>query len=403
MFQLFSGSFESEAFSAVNVKNISTVITAPSNGWKTYVHTFQPKDPDYVTKYLLPLLKSDQYPKLEARLGLVAGGDASWWPKEDVFLISHRAYAPTGQAPQQITVKFVDRLWFFSKENRVAAWSGKISDIIFQMWKNVGGSEDSVIEPTAISFAQKETAIWYQAFNSYYDFIKSSLAPRAQNASGSAGYRLFVRDNVLHFHTQGYRSNGIDVAYTSGAEGFKELGVENRSIELSAQGSSALRNITYDPVRGLPKVIDPKDSALIKFASTDPGLTNVSYKMGHVSQNQSSQVELQTDYSFARFSNFQASLSFSNCLDVRSGLLLSLGLLEGNGPSINTGIWHVESTIFTVDLDALSGVANLCRGEYNGPSEIGIYPQSSQPLSPAPSVGTQTGQMAGTQIKVQPA
>lgn len=418
-----SGSAYLPAFDPENVQHLLTVVEEPINGWKTYTHTFRAKNRDYVDSLLQPFLIANPLPMLAVRFGLTAGNDSAWRPWEDHVLIDHRlSFRPDPKSGPTVTVRTADRLWLLHAGKKCRAHKGSMGSVMATLWKEIDGG-NSIIEPTILAGHTGTSGTWYQAYESNWSFLMRAVLPLARNGDGVSNYRVFVRDNTLHFHSVGYgASTPKKIQYSAGAPGFDGLSVEDRFVEMAGgAGATGLRRVVYDPVTGESNIIESDSSKLLKLAGARSTYTNWDYRTSHSGQNLASVEEAKNQQHFSVLSSevYQTTLSADKCMEIRVGDVLDIGLAESLQEStLYSGLWLVNKAIHTMKEGTLSSRYVVERGEFNqmaqqsvvGPDEywtsssaagIDFNGSSSSPASASSLVATTSD--SGRSVPIQPA
>jgi hypothetical protein len=363
-----SGDSLLSAFSESNTQHLLTTVEEQINCWKVYTHTFRAKSPDYVDKLLQPVLSSGSPPIISVRFGLTASDKSVWRAWEDHVIISHRiTLNPDPTSGPFVTIKTADRLWLLHTNKRVKAYHGTMSSIVSQMWKDAGGKE-SFIETTALDGHNDNTGFWYQAFESDWSFLMRSVLPLSRNKNGSSSYRIFVKDNVLHFHTSGYGVSTVkSIAYTSGAPGFDNLTIEDRYIEMAGgAGASGLRRAVYDPSTGNTDIAESDSSSLIKFASSRPKYVNDDYRISHIGSNLASAETARNQQQFSALSSeaYGTTLTSERCMDIVLSDVIALSLSTNITESASySGEWLVNKVTHEIKEGTLKSRYVVNRGE----------------------------------------
>jgi hypothetical protein len=364
------------AFDPENVQHLLTRIEEPVNGWKTYTHTFRARNRDYIDSLLEPFLKSraPAAPMMSMRFGVVSGNSANWRQWEDQIYLGHGI--TVGADPKSgptVTIRTADRLWLLHADKVARANRGLASSIMESFWLKIGGG-NSLIEPTVLIGHTQNTGVWYQASESNWSFILRTLLPIARNSDGTSGYRIYVRDNTLHFHSPSYKvETPKRILYSVGAPGFFGLSIEDRFIESAGgKGAAGIRRIVYDPLNGTEQLIQSDSSKLIKFADSRPEYVNWNYEFSHVGNNLLSAEVAGNQQKFSALSSevFSASFSAATCLDIRVGDIVDLSLTASLSElSIYSGLWLVNKAVHTINAGALSSTYLISRGEFNLPTD----------------------------------
>jgi hypothetical protein len=362
-------------------------------GWKICSHTFQVKDRSYLDNVVYPIL-SNIGGIISFRFGIQAGNQTSpadsWRPWEDHVLLYYNAeIMPDSTSGMVITIKTADRLWLLCQRRDLRIHRGNISELAGQIWALNQGLA-SVIEPTA-NAGTGNNSTYYQSNSSDYEFITKVLLPRAVNAQGVAGYRLYTKDNVLHFHTQNYQTQTNPViAYAQGSPGINHLVIEDRSIENSPLGSSMVTTLISDPLLGVDQAIKSSADRLLKFGNNRITTKSTDVLIGHVGPNSlADEVNLnQSTYTYLSSTTLSGHIDIaSNVTGLRVGDIITLNVADAGAVKLDTGNWYVAKAVHTIRSSSLSSTFKFTRGEINSPTAAAVQdPESNSARQSIPGI-----------------
>jgi hypothetical protein len=219
-----------------------------------------------------------------------------------------------------------------------------------------------------------------------------TVLPQSRNSTGIGGYRIFIKDNVLRFHSPGFGAQQPkQLLYTSGAPGFDDFVVESRFFELAGgSGAAGFRRATYDPLTGVAAMLQSNSDKLVKLAGSRPVYENWEYRMSHVGSNLVSSEDARNQQMFTVLNSesFSSDFSSDKCMDVRVGDVLEIFLSPSlTASSLYSGQWLVNKAIHTLNRGSLSSKYVVTRGEFNmAAQKSAISPDSFESSSAAPGV-----------------
>lgn len=329
------------------------------------LHTFRTLDPLFLDSVKVAMSNAD--PLMEFRLGFGSPTNTFWlpWQRHIITKYSARYEGIATAAGHFLVFGTADSLIRYERANKVVARKGTIAEIVKAIADENG--LESVIEPTDGKF------LLYQAFLDDTRFLRHRCLPRAINKNGRGGYYLFIRDNVLHFHTPDYQSNVRQMNY------YDVFGTEltindcSQEPELWDSGVAGMRVIGHDPYTGQTQEISSvPDNAMrlsdyiYQFGNVYNGAWNMPY---HLSANPPVEVSAlaQHGYQRARQQIFRTSITLDKTIAIRHGDLLNIGIVQQNsGASSHSGYYLVTGTAHMVKKQAVTSVYTLERGEFRG-------------------------------------
>jgi len=173
--------------------------------WAVGEHQLQAASHTAYNSTLGKLLNTEDR-QVRYRLGIIGGDQTIWtgWTTGRVTVcradVSRINKSGDGFA---FSIRICDQLVRLNQENKVKARRGKISDIIQQIAVE-NGITDFSIEPTAGIYNM------VQSYETDFDFMLRITA-MAVNASGIGGYTFYLVNDILHFHTNPWQTQGIKV------------------------------------------------------------------------------------------------------------------------------------------------------------------------------------------------
>ena len=345
------------------------------------LHTFRTVDPLFLDSVKVAM--SDANPLLEFRLGFGTPTSMFWLPWQRHIITKYSArFEGIGTAAGHFLVfGTADDLIRHERANKVVARKGTVAEIV----KNIAdeNSLEAVIEPTDGKF------LLYQAFIDDTRFLRQRCLPRALNKSGRGGYYLFIRDNVLHFHTPDYQSSVRQMNY------YDVFGTElivydsSQEPQLWDSGVAGIRVVSHDPYTGQTKEISSvADNSLrlsdylYQFDRIANGAWNIPY---HLSANPPVEVSALAQHSYqrARQQIFRTQVTLAKTIAIRHGDLLNIGIVQQNsGASSHSGFYLVTGAGHIVKKQAVTSVYTLERGEFRGDAQSLSAQNAQNQLAP---------------------
>lgn len=345
------------------------------------LHTFRTLDPLFLDSVKVAM--STANPLMEFRLGFGTPTSKFWLPWQQYIITKYSArFEGIGTAAGHFLVfGTADALIRHERANKVVARKGTVAEIVKTIADENG--LEAVIEPTDGKF------LLYQAFLDDTRFVRFRCLPRAINKNGRGGYYLFIRDNVLHFHTPDYQSNVRQMNY------YDVFGTEltindcSQQPELWDSGVAGVRVVGHDPYTGQTQEIssEPDNSLrlsdyLYQFDSVYNGARIIPY---HLSANPPVEISAlaQHGYQRARQQVFRTTVTLDKTIDIRHGDLLNIGITQQNsGASSHSGFYLVTGVGYIVKKQAVTTVYTLERGEFRGSAQSLSAQNTHNQLSP---------------------
>jgi hypothetical protein len=198
-------------------------------------------------------------PLVQIRIGLSRSDGMFWFPWQKHILLNVNS-EPTGKG-YQITFTTGDMLEAMSRQYKTRFHRGTLKEIIERIATENG--LQSVIEPTLGSWS------YVQSNQTDCEFIEK-LSGRAVNESGRGGFRYYVQDNVLHFHTLDY------VATLRTANIFSLAGtvtnLTTRVRDAVDEGATGVEIVGVDPYEGRAYSLVSDPNKLVIHGNQTPDL-----------------------------------------------------------------------------------------------------------------------------------
>ena len=366
----------------------SVAIDESINTWKKVVITFRAPSPEYVWAKLSKFFSTSPVPAVKLRYGLSAASTGTWRAWEQYYLVS---ITPDTAADRQsgplVAMTLVDRLYLSQALCQVKLHKGQVSSVVASLWADVGGT-DTVIEPTALAGLGASDGTWYQLYDDNFELLTSRLMPVASNAAGIGGYRVFVRDGALRFHTPAYGTKDrVTVDYSSGSPTITDLVVFDTSVERIAAGSAARTVLArHDPLSGQSDFVESTSGRKVSLATTRPKFLSTVYFGKHTGQNLAAASDAWNQYQYAANADeiYRAEFTSSNSISIQVGDVINLSILSGMVPAAHSGSWHVNRVIHLITNGALTSRYVAVRGELAS-SQTGV--SSTDTPVPTPPIG----------------
>jgi hypothetical protein len=332
-------------------------IRASINGPAFHSYQLQTKTTDFVDKFLKTAMSAEA-PQVNTRLGVSAGGNTGFYlPPQNHTVTSYQAIPH--QDGHTIHLETADMMFEISKaDNKVHLWHGRISEIVEEIAKKNGLK--AVVEPT-----RKTSESYIQSNIDDISFILKRLVPRALNDKGRGSYRLFLRDNALHFHTPDFQANLYLLNYFNGSPAGM-LRVADRTQLASRRGAGGVIGIVYDPITGETTVTEEDPSKTLNYAKVTPKLTTPSNPITyHLGSNRLDELKaiVQNHYEQPYMGMYEAMLELHQVPSVQLNDLVNLVIQPGQVLSPWSGLYSVVELVHDVEDGALRSVFKLQRGE----------------------------------------
>jgi hypothetical protein len=319
---------------------------------------------DFLDK-ILKALGANGNPLIKWRVGLGGTGTITWLPWQLHYFLHYTAQfegvgPTTGHFIRLLTR---DLLHLIDRASKTRAHHGSTSAIVINLAK-LNGLLETVVE------ASQGVGVWIQSYEGDIEFIRKRLLARSRSTRGRGNYYLFMRDNVLHFHTVEYNTAIKSLNYClSPATRLEAVNVAQGKI---GAGAAGVRVIYHDPYSCLCKKIDSDPNKAIRMANSLPRLDKIAGAARNILEHRTpsrdeeagSTALAQNTYEFARSECFQMKLLTSMATILRPGELLDI-TIDPSAKSTSTwsGLYLIAKAEHTIDKGEINSVYILQRGE----------------------------------------
>lgn len=281
--------------------------------------SFRTTNTDYADR-VLKALESNGKPLLRFRVGLGVPGRMAWTPWQLHWVTGYYGtFEGLGpEAGHRLTLTTQDLLAYMDRSTRTRAHRGKISGIIQRIVEQ-NGLRNTVIEPT------NAEGLWIQSFNGDVEFMRR-LTQRARSEQNRGNYLLFVRDDVLHFHTPDYQADIKRLVYYRSAH--KRLDLSAQTQQLVDEGVGGVRVNGHDPLTGQSETFSSDPAQAVRYANwisrIDKTASISRQRPFHLSENRRLEAAnlAQNMYESARLQSFGLKLQARKTRLLRAGDLL---------------------------------------------------------------------------------
>ena len=325
---------------------------------------FTTANPQFLDK-ILKALDANGEPLIRWRIGMGVGPNAKWIPWQLFYVYQYSAFF-RGIGPNAgHYIKFTarDLLHKIDRASKTKAHRGKVSAIIKKL-AAANGLNNVVIEDT------EGEAVWIQSYEGDFEFARYRLLKRARNSKGRGNYYLYIRDNVLHFHTVEYQTSLLGFNY------YQSPRTKLEAIDLAQaninDGSAGVRVIYHDPYSGRSKEIRSDPDQAIRLANSLPRLDKIAgaernmreHKISTQDETSGPNALAQNAYEYARSECFALKLQTSATFYIRPGQLMRINIEPSAGnTSTWSGLYLVATASHVIENNALNSVYILQRGE----------------------------------------
>ena len=237
-------------------------ITMAVNQPARHIHQFSTVNLD-VVDVLTKNSVLQSTPNVRIRIGVSQGHGVFWFPWQD-HLLFNTDIVPLGKG-YSITFITADFLEASKRQYKTRFHSGTIQSIVQKIATD--NDLNYIIEPTEGSWS------YIQSNQTDGDFL-AKLVPRAVNKFGRGGFRYFVQDNVLHFHTLEYMAT-IRNANVFSLSGTKVV-LSSRVQDAVDEGGPGVRVLGIDPYEGQAYAFESNQDKVVNHGNQAPDLTPLS-------------------------------------------------------------------------------------------------------------------------------
>ena len=296
-------------------------------------HTFNTQQVDVVDKTIKSLM-IDGNPFVRWRIGFVTATGSQWlpWQEHQIVHCSATVRGLGGNAGHIFEMSTANRLYTANRETKTASRKGKISDIVSGIASEMG--VDAVVEPTTGTFA------YIQVNESDIEFIQKRLLPRSINDKGRGQYRLYMRDNVLHFHSPDFQTSVKQFVYYDTP--FKGIVQTDRSQQLWDAGVSGTRLVAYDPYTGQTNDVVNDPEKYLRLADgiyrLDKVPNGAQILVYHLSTNEPEEATAiaQNVYTYGRAKTFEVAIDVTQSMSYQIGDIMQFIL---SAEQVKTSPW----------------------------------------------------------------
>lgn len=330
-------------------------------------------------------LNQDGTPDLKIRLGVKQQGKVVWQSWQEHVVLSFSATPlGIGKAEAELRLDSMDRLWKLRRQTKTKARRGTVSQLVDTIAVENGFTQ-RVIEPT------RERGTWVQ-YSSDLEFVVERLIPRASSATGAGNYRLYVRDNVLHFHSPDYMPVLRKFDYTRSGRGVSIV-FSDESQQLLTMGVGGVDVYTHDPYSGKSGVERATPESTLKYGKFSPDLRQFShtfYTSYHPSaanlEIPESRLIAQHLYDCAHSQVYTLVVSTSRTLNLKVNDMLRIDVNHTDSHRSSwSGWWTVTAVKHLVESGTVNSTFVLKRGELDSNLDRGQREAPGRPLRLAPS------------------
>lgn len=295
-------------------------------------------------------------PLVQIRIGLSRSDGMFWFPWQKHILLNVNS-EPTGKG-YQITFTTGDMLEAMSRQYKTRFHRGTLKEIIERIATENG--LQSVIEPTLGSWS------YVQSNQTDGEFIEK-LSGRAVNESGRGGFRYYVQDNVLHFHTLDY------VATLRTANIFSLAGtvtnLTTRVRDAVDEGATGVEIVGIDPYEGRAYSLFSDPNKVVIHGNQTPDLKPLGPLVvaRHPSWNRTDELKAisQSMYDSAHVSLMGCTAYIEKGYPIQMNDLIRVVYQSSSAQqSPWGGLYSVASVTHTVEKGVANSVIRMERGEF---------------------------------------
>lgn len=295
-------------------------------------------------------------PWVHVRIGLSRSDGIFWFPWQKHTLLN--AFAePTGSG-YSLTLTTGDLLEVMSRQYKTRFHRGSIHEIVASIATENG--LQYTIEPTLGSYS------YIQSNQTDGEFI-DKLAGRAINEYGRGGYRYYVQDNVLHFHTLDYSATLRTANIFSLAGTVTNLSTRVRSSV--DDGGAGVRIVGVDPYSGQAYSLDSDPNKLVVHGNQTPDIKSLGPLVvgRHPSWNKNDELKAigQSMYDSAYASMMGCTAYIEKGYPIQLNDLIRVVYQSSSAQqSPWGGLYSVRSITHSVEKGISTSIIGLERGEF---------------------------------------
>ena len=356
-------------------------ITMAVNQSARHIHQFSTVNLD-VVDVLTKNSVLQSTPNVRIRIGVSQGHGVFWFPWQD-HLLFNTDIVPLGKG-YSITFITADFLEASKRQYKTRFHSGTIQSIVQKIATD--NDLNYIIEPTEGSWS------YIQSNQTDGDFL-AKLVPRAVNKFGRGGFRYFVQDNVLHFHTLEYMAT-IRNANVFSLSGTKVV-LSSRVQDAVDEGGPGVRVLGIDPYEGQAYAFESNQDKVVNHGNQAPDLTPLSrLVLGiHPSANRLEELKAvaQSNFDWARSNLMNCTLTIEKGYPVQINDIIRTTLNSAasqqspwGGLYTVIGISHVitkGTSMSTIKLQRGEFlVSNVSKSTADGSLQTSDYAAQGQPI-----------------------
>ena len=362
--------------------------------------SFKVTTPQFLDQ-VLRMLDAEGDPVLNWRMGIGTANQVDWLPWQRFYVIQYTArFEGVGPAAGHYIKLFArDALHKSDRSKKVRTFKGTVSSVVKTL------ADDSEVKGAVIEDTHGQ-GLWVQSYEGNFEFVRSRLVARARSTRGRGNYYLYVRDNVLHFHTVEYQTVIKDFAYyLSPATRLEAIDVAEAKLP---DGAAGVRVIYYDPYTGISKEVNSDPTQAIRMGNFIPRLDQIEgaqrnlreHRIQTRDEESGSTALAQNAYECARAECFQLKMQTSKTAFLRAGELLRINI-DPNAQNTSTwsGLYLVVTGHHAIDKGELTSVYILQRGEQqvsqlasNSLASYGVETLNDDQTAPGYAINTQDAQ-----------
>lgn len=361
-------------------------------------HMFNTQQVDVVDKTIKSVML-DGNPYVRWRIGFVTDQQDLWmpWQNHQIVHCSATVRGIGDSSGHMFEMSTANRLYTANRQTKIVARKGKISDMVQAIASEMG--VEAVVEPTMGTYS------YIQVNESDVEFINRRLIHRAVNDKGRGQYMLYIRDNVLHFHTPDYQSTIKEFIYYDTP--FKGMVQTDRSQQLWDMGVSGTRLIAYDPYTGQTTEVlnDPEKylrlaDGIYRLDKVANGTQTLVYHLSTNTPDEATSIA-QNVYTFGRAETFRVEIDVARSINYQIGDILQFVLTpRPEKASPWSGYYIITGVTRTVRKESLQTVYTVQRGEIIREQTTITQPNDSAQLIPETTAPGQDLNVSATQNSV---
>jgi hypothetical protein len=356
-------------------------ITSAINQPTRHIHQFSTVNLD-VVDLLTKNSVLQNTPEVNVRIGVTQGQGIFWFQwQHHILLFTDIVPLGKGYSVSFVTADFLEAA---KRQYVTKYYTGTISSMV-ETIAHLNGL-NHVVEPTEGNWS------FIQSAQTDADFL-AKLAFRSVNKFGRGGFRFFVLDNVLHFHSLDYAAT-IRNANVFSLSGTKVV-LSSRVQDAVDEGAPGVNVLGIDPYEGATYSIKSDPTKVVNHGNQAPDLTqlNPTLMAFHPSANRVEELKAiaQSKYDFARADLMNCTLTVEKGYPIQINDLIRVTL---NSASAQQSPWGGLYTVVAVSHVITKGtststiklqrgeflVSNLAKSNADGAINTSDYVAKGQPI-----------------------